>query len=317
MNKEIGGYIEFEHYNGKHFHENALRLNCARNCLVYLIKLNNIKHIYIPYFLCDSVSAVCKKYDTQVSFYHIDEKFLPILPDCNFTQDWIYIVNYYGQLTNQQISDYTKKYKNLIVDNVQAFFQSPFEHVPTIYTCRKFFGVTDGAYLYSDKKLNEDIVVDASYNRMEFLLGRFEKTANEFYPQYITNNNLFKDEPIKLMSPLTENLMRSLEYERIEKVRSENFEYLHKQFAEINKLELTVPQGAFAYPLYIENGAEIRKKLQSEKIYIPTLWPYVFDICKENNLEYKLAHNILPIPVDQRYGEEDMEYLIKKVKQFI
>lgn len=317
MNKEIGGYIEFERYDGKHYHDKAIKLNCGRNCLAYLIKLYNIKHIFIPYFLCDSVSEVCGKYGVQVSFYHIDEKLLPVLSNIDLSNDWLYVVNYYGQLTNQQIVDYAAKYRNLIVDNVQAFFQNPVEHMPTIYTCRKFFGVTDGAYLYSDKKLKEELETDSSYNRMNFLFGRFEKTASEFYSQYTANNKLFKNESIKLMSPITENLMRSFEYEQIKNVRTENFEYLHKQFAEINKLELTVPQGAFAYPLYIENGAEIRKKLQSEKIYIPTLWPYVFDICKENNLEYKLAHNILPIPVDQRYGEEDMEYLIKKVKQFI
>lgn len=317
MNKEIGGYIEFEHYDGKLFHDKAIKLNCGRNCLAYLIKLYNIKHIFIPYFLCDSVPEVCEKYGTKVSFYHIDEMFLPVLSDIDLSNDWLYLVNYYGQLTNQQIVNYTTKYKNLIVDNVQAFFQFPVEHIPTIYTCRKFFGVTDGAYLYSDKKLKEKLEIDSSYNRMDFLFGRFEKTASEFYSQYSSNNKLFKNESVKLMSPITENLMRSFEYERIKNVRTENFEYLNKQFAEINKLELTVPKGAFAYPLYMENGSEIRKKLQEENIYIPTLWPYVFDICKENDLEYKLAKNILPIPVDQRYGEEDMKHIVKKVKQFI
>lgn len=41
--KEIGGYIEFEHYHGKEFHQNALKLNCSRNALAYLIKLHGIK----------------------------------------------------------------------------------------------------------------------------------------------------------------------------------------------------------------------------------------------------------------------------------
>ena len=72
--KEIGGYIEFEHYNGKQFHEGAIKLNCSRNCLAYLIKLHDIKHIYIPYFLCDSVLNICKKYGVEVSYFHIDEK---------------------------------------------------------------------------------------------------------------------------------------------------------------------------------------------------------------------------------------------------
>lgn len=308
---EIGGYIEFEHYHGKQFHDNAIKLNCSRNALAYLIKLHEIKKIYIPYFLCDSVLKVCKKYNVEAIFYHINEDFLPILPDADFSKEWFYLVNYYGQLKNEKIRELSKIIKNLIVDNVQAFFQEPVEHIPTIYNCRKFFGVADGAYLYSDSRLNEDLEVDISYKRMEFLLGRFEKNANEFYPQYVANNELFETEPVKHMSAFTENIMRSLDYARIRNVRTENFEYLHNNLKEFNKLALLIPEGAFSYPLFIENGANIRKKLQVEKVYIPTLWSDVFNLCKKNELEYQMAENILPIPVDQRYGKNDMEFISK------
>lgn len=317
MNKEIGGYIEFEHYNSKQFHENAIKLNCSRNCLAYLIKLHDIKHIYIPYFLCDSVQNVCKKYDVDINFYHIDENFLPIIPKADFSKDWFYLVNYYGQLLNEKIGEFSKLIPNLIVDNVQAFFQHPVAHVLTIYNCRKFFGVADGAYLYSDKTLDTKLELDSSYNRMDFLLGRFERTASEFYSKYAANNDLFDEEQIKIMSPLTENIMRSVDYEYIKTQRTENFTYLHAQFKNINKLNLTIPTGAFAYPLYLEDGAKIRKKLQQEKIYIPTLWPDVFDVCNENELECKYAENILILPVDQRYRKQDMDFVIKKVKENI
>lgn len=82
--KEIGGYIEFEHYHGKQFHNDAIKLNCSRNCLAYLIKLHDIKHIYIPYFLCDSVLNVCKKYGVEVSYFHIDEYFFAYSSKCRF-----------------------------------------------------------------------------------------------------------------------------------------------------------------------------------------------------------------------------------------
>lgn len=68
------------------------------------------------------------------------------------------------------------------------------------------------------------------------------------------------------------------------------------------------------YPLYMENGSEIRKKLQRKKIFIPTLWPAVFNRCLEDELEFDMANNILPIPVDQRYGIEDMQYIIDAIK---
>lgn len=67
------------------------------------------------------------------------------------------------------------------------------------------------------------------------------------------------------------------------------------------------------YPLLVRDGAEIRKKLQEEKIYIPTLWPNVMDSLKQGEIEYILAENILPLPCDQRYGTIEMDYLVKKI----
>ena len=67
------------------------------------------------------------------------------------------------------------------------------------------------------------------------------------------------------------------------------------------------------YPLYIDCGEEVRKHLQIKKIFVPTLWPAVFNLCGEEELEYDMAKNILPIPVDQRYGIDDMDYLVKEI----
>lgn len=67
------------------------------------------------------------------------------------------------------------------------------------------------------------------------------------------------------------------------------------------------------YPLYIDGGGEMRKKLQKEKIYIPVLWPDVFDICSEEELECDMARNIIPLPCDQRYSLDDMNYLIGEI----
>lgn len=72
--------------------------------------------------------------------------------------------------------------------------------------------------------------------------------------------------------------------------------------------------GAFMYPLLVQNGTEIRKTLQKERIYIPTLWPNVLKECPADSLEYHCAADILPIPIDQRYGKEDMIKIAEMVK---
>ena len=71
------------------------------------------------------------------------------------------------------------------------------------------------------------------------------------------------------------------------------------------------------YPLMIENGMALKKKLQQKKIYIPTLWPSVFEMVEEKDTEYRLAADILPLPIDQRYTEEDMYYIAENVKACI
>ena len=40
-------------------------------------------------------------------------------------------------------------------------------------------------------------------------------------------------------------------------------------------------------------------------------------VLSEGELEFDMAKNILPIPVDQRYGIEDMEYIVEEVLKCI
>ena len=119
------------------------------------------------------------------------------------------------------------------------------------------------------------------------------------------------------MSKLTNNLLHAIDYETVKRQRRDNFAYLHDKLSSINKLNLLVPNGAYMYPLYIDNGEVVRKKLQANKIFVPILWPDVFELCHEDELEYDMANNILPIPVDQRYGIEDMEYIVEEIRTLI
>lgn len=310
--REIGGYIELDRYAQPMLHEGALALNCGRNCLAYLIRARGIRKILLPYFLCGSVEEVCRREGAEVRRYHIGMDFMPA--DIALQEDeWLYVVNYYGQLDNGELSRLAHKHLRVIVDNAQAYFQMPVAGTDTLYTCRKFFGVADGAFLYTDAIWEEGLPVDESYGRMRFLLGRYERTASEFYPEYIENNRLFAGEPIKHMSKLTENLLHGIDYDAVEKRRTDNFLSLHRELGEWNQLKLSVPKGAFMYPLYVMDGSEIRKELQAMKIYIPELWPDIYDICTEDDVECDMARNILPIPIDQRYRAEEMRYLTKEV----
>lgn len=312
---EIGGYIELDKYELPMLHEGAISLNCGRNCLAYILKARKIKKILLPNFLCNSVRDVCLREQVSVRFYSVGLDFIPI--DLELAEDeWIYIVNYYGQLGQNVLWKFKEKYDRIIVDHAQAYFQMPLAGVDTLYSCRKFFGVPDGAFLYTDCVLGEELAYDVSYDRMHFLNGRFEMGASKFYKEYVENNIIFKNEPIKKMSLLTKNLLHGIDYNGVKERRTSNYRYLHKRLMKVNKLSLSVPQGAFMYPLYIDNGMEIRRHLQKEKIYVPLLWPNVLENDR-NTLEYDMSCNILPLPIDQRYGEGEMEFILNHIRMFL
>ncbi len=312
--KEIGGYIELDTYTLPMLHDQAVALNCGRNALAYLIEARGISKLCLPYFLCDSVRNVCGKYGTALRFYHIRPDFTPDVPELE-KDEWLYVVNYYGQLTRGTLETLHERFPRMIVDNAQDYFARPLEGVDTLYTCRKYFGVPDGAFLYTEAALGRELPMDESYERIHYILGRYERTASEFYGESSANNKLFAGEPVKRMSRLTQNLLHGVDYERVRRVRTENFRFLSEGLGELNGLSVRVVQGAFMYPFLTPHADRAKKRMLERKMYIPTLWPNVLKDVPEDWLEWHYAKYILPLPCDQRYGPDEMAQLVETIKE--
>lgn len=76
-----------------------------------------------------------------------------------------------------------------------------------------------------------------------------------------------------------------------------------------------IPEGPFAYPYYSPKGIQLRKELAKYKIFIPTNWGNVLKSLPNTRREYDWAANILPLPCDQRYGMEEMNFMIKTIEK--
>ena len=317
---EIGGYLELERFTGPMLHEGALALSSGRACLSYLIRRKKIRKILIPDYICDVVEMACEGID--VSFYPVGEDLRPRLtPEQTGAvstpagETWLYLVNYFGQLTEEELRGWAGRCPRLIVDNAQAYFDRPVPGVDTLYTCRKFLGVADGGFLYTDaldEGGGEELPRDESHGRMGFVLGRFERPAGEYYEEASRNNEILRTEPAG-MSALTENLLHAVDYDRVRNARTENFRILHEALGDRNGLRLRPVEGAYAYPLMLEGGPELRRELIRQKIFIPQLWPNVLLEQPAGSAARRLTEQILPLPCDQRYGRREMERIIRAV----
>ena len=315
--KEIGGYFELDMFKGKGYYDDLIKLNTGRNALLYLIRAKKIRKLYLPYFICNSITDILINNSIEYEFYHIDKHFLPIFNKYIDTNQAILIVNYYGQLTDELIMKFKQQYKSIILDNTQAFFHKPLAKIDTFYSCRKYFGVSDGAYLATDTQIVEELAIDQSFKRMKHVLGRFEESATNYYLDFKNNDESFKTLPLKKMSKLTDNILKGIDYQKVKQQRNSNFAYLDARLNASNGISIIKPDGPFAYPYYLENGISIRKKLIQQHIYIPVLWPNVLNDNDNQLLEYRYAANILPLPCDQRNQQEDMEIIIKTLKEII
>lgn len=307
MIEAIGGYPELELRKGEHYHKDALRLNTARNCFEYVLRARGYTKVYIPYYTCEVMLEPLNKCNVQYEFYHINENLEPIESYILQPSEAFLYTNYYG-LKQRCVERLAKQYgRQLIVDNAQAFFAPHIEGIDTFYSARKFFGVADGAYLYTDAHLDIELEQDQSYARMAHLLKRADLDAETGYADFRKNDDSLSNNPIRLMSNLTEKILCSIDYESAEQLRRSNYMQLDEQLIIKNGIHLRLDKDAvpMVYP-YLTDDATLRQRLIDNRIYVATYWANIDD--QQQGYEAILKNNLIPIPINQRV--EDIKYRI-------
>ena len=312
--KAIGGYFELEIRKGEHYHRDAIRLNTARNCFEYVLRTRGYSKVYVPYYTCEVMLEPIRKLGLEYEFYHINDQLEPAVYPTLKTEEVFLYTNYFG-LKQKCVKELSSRYnQQLIVDNAQAFFAKPIEGIDTFYSARKFFGLSDGAYLYTDKPLIQEFEQDCSFERMSHLLKRIDLGAELGYQDFKKNDDMLIGQDIKRMSKLTEALLSGVDYEDTKRQRRENYSYLEQVLKESNLIHIDYDTDAvpLVYP-YLTGDDLLKTKLINNKIFVATYWPNVFDWCKPTEWEYALAKRTVYIPIDQRYDHNDMNVITEAI----
>lgn len=311
----IGGYFSLELPWHEEYHKDAIKLNTGRNCLEFILRSRRYNKVYIPYYTCEVVLEPLQKLGIEYEFYHINIHFEIRDEISLMANEALLYTNYYG-LKQRYVEKLAAKYgSQLIVDNTQAFYDKPVKGVSTFYTCRKFFGVPDGAYLYCEERLGEEFPKDVSYDHTTFLTKRIDLGAEAGFVDYRKQDEGMVGQPIMRMSNFTERMMQSIEYESIAAKRRANYGFLHASLGAENNLVLQLDDESvpMVYP-YLVQVKGLRDKLIENKIFVARYWPNVFEWTTKDDIEYLLAFQMVPLPIDQRYGEEEMERIIRIIK---
>jgi hypothetical protein len=314
MYKEYSGYMELELRSGKEYHQKALALNTARHAILYHAQALGYTRVHLPYYICDSVPDMLKKHGIDISYYAISDALLPIEKNISSNGSLLLFVNYFG-LLDEAAKLFAKKYSNCLIDNCHAFFMRLPEGVSAAYSARKFFGVSDGAYLYTSARLENNLPQDRSARRIVSNMQRIEEGANPPYAEHKRAEAELANMPVQKMSQLTRRILQNVDYEHVMCVRRENFRMLHKALGSINLLhipeDIHVPM---AYPL-LSDSDNLRKRLVEKRIYVPHLWPETLSkLPSQDCIEARLTNCLALLPIDQRYNNNDMDDIIRLVK---
>lgn len=312
--KPIGGYFELELNSGKQYHAKALSLNLGRSAFEYLLRARKVKLVYLPYYTCDVMLQTVKKLGLHHEFYHINEKMEPVIDFGKLRKNAFFVYTNYFGLKDGYIKKLAGLCPNLIVDNAQAFFSKPREGVDTFYSARKYFGVPDGAFLYTTVHSQRKLVQDKSIDRFEHLLGRIENGAEETYLQFKNYEKSLDDQPIKIMSKITQKMLGNIDYQHVAIIRNQNYNYLNDSLGCTNLLNLKLDKTStpFVYP-YLPKKEGLREKLIKNKIFVALYWPNVLAWCKSSDFEYSCALKMAAIPVDQRISKNELDLIINIV----
>lgn len=317
MDKEYGGYLTIELNSGKEYYRGSdvMAFNCARSAIAYVIQKNNFSKLYLPVYMCESVRNRLND-DIEIQYYNINRSMKPEVAKVEDSAV-IMIPNYFG-VSAHDIKRYDN-FQHIIFDNTQAFFQNPImrKGVYNIYSCRKFFGVCDGAYLVGNEVKKKDITRYVP-KFASYMLDALTYGTNALYEMSLANEQQLEQNEIYGISELSQKILQGIDYQKVTEIRRQNFYKFHQQLQKYNEISFTrleecVPM---VYP-FLFRSENLRKKLIDKKIYVPQWWKYILQEGQANEYERYLSKYLLPLPIDQRYGTDDIYNITNIVKKYL
>jgi hypothetical protein len=315
----IGGFFELELPEGRGpWHPDALALSTGRAALRAILEETQPDRVWLPFYACDALLVPMRDAGVPVELYALDERLRPRDLPPPAEGELVVVINYFG-LQSSLMEQLARRYgSNCIVDNAQAFFERPSGDHWAFCSARKFFGVPDGSYLYAPISLDLHPPPNPKSD-IRHLVNRLAGRQQTAYRQ-MQRFERQVDGRIRAISPLSARMLAAVDYEAVRRRRRENYRSLHAQLATHNRFHAELPADAtpFAYPLLLPEPVE-RDAIAHQRLFVPTLWEDVIRRRSPSGFEAErdFAERLLPLPIDQRYGQEEMEDAVGRLTKAI
>lgn len=312
---------------------NMIFYDSGRSALRSLLENIDSGRVLLPDYICESVRNCFPK--SMVTYYHIDKELHidwdDLIEKCKSGIDILYLHYFNGYIGKEydfkRLIDLKKERNFTIIEDTTHSFLSLKHTVGDYCICslRKWFPVPDGGVLYSEKTLNlkkytanswHEIKRTAMENKGLYLQGR-KVQKEEFLSTFVATEELLdlQTEPFAISEKSYETL-KYIDINKISEVRCKNYSVLTESIKEIKQVAMGgMGQVPLFYTVSIKDRDLLRKYLIANHIYCPVHWPLYDELEKRENSVYNNARE-LSIPIDQRYDNTDMEYIITVIAKY-
>lgn len=308
---------------------NHCLFDSGRSALKAIAHVIGSGHVLLPEYICESVIK-CFPAD-QVIFYRLKQNLQIDTDDlCNKINEGtavVYVMHYFGSLQSGNILSLlqTEKEKfgfTIIEDTTHSIFskkQTVGDYC--VASLRKWFPLPNGCILYASAPLNvfDDIPRstdnDKAYAMMLkhlHLSGRINCNT-EYRALFTACEAKFDNQrEVKRISDLSEFLLNCYDVDDMAKKRTFNLKYLKEKLSSLGIRELcdfAEDDCPFTLPIMVPDRDALRSNLMENRIYCAVHWPFDGLAQEQRPLAVSLSNNMLSLPIDQRYGEKEMDYL--------
>lgn len=308
--------------------------------LIDILKNKKINSVYFPSYCCQSMLQPFIDLGINIKFYDVYyDNGLKFNINQNQQCDIFFAMNYFG-FSKGRMDKYINQFKQrgitVIEDITHSLLSKDQYNVNSDYmiaSLRKWFPILSGGIAFKnngsfyvlkkEETLNEMIQIRklAMINKKNYIKEDEPIEKQDFLNKYsVANKMLNKNYKLLNIDKYSIQILNSLNIKSIINKRRKNSEILFERLSKKKEIKLLFNEmNKFDCPVFFPIVFNSKKKrdfthkyLINNNIYCPIHWPI------PNYLERYKKTNIydivLSLIIDQRYSEEDMNYIIKKVE---
>ena len=296
----------------------------------------------LPSFTCDTVFEPFLKRGYDVYYYPVERDLTTtsdVILETAFKYDASIILfhRYFGFDTlDKQVDRMCDILRGRGKYTIEDCTQCLYSDIPradsdfTVGSIRKWTGMPDGGFIVSHKmRLNnkpvsydvdlENAKVEASYAKYRFLFEH-QGDKGEMLAMYRKAEDILDDQTdFYAISEMSVKVQANLNKEELVLKRRENFELLSKIITSHIKPVFHLGRNKevpLYFPVLVDDRASLQKHLVSNAIYAPVVWPKDDKQPMQCEGAENAYNHLLCIPIDQRYGEDDMYRVVKVINDF-